>query len=81
MMLTAYNEVHPKIIRNLPGTGACDSEIQSVERIGQDVPYIRALPCGLTLQLALLPDKRLELAFASLNIGPFLPSTPDMSIQ
>ena len=31
-MLTAYNEVHPKLIRNLLGTGACDFEIQSVER-------------------------------------------------
>ena len=31
-MITAYKEVHPKVIRNLPGTGAYDSEIQSVER-------------------------------------------------
>ena len=32
LMITAYNGVHSKVIRNLPGTGACDSEIQSVER-------------------------------------------------
>ena len=31
-MITVYNEMHPKVIRNLPGTGAYDSEIQSVER-------------------------------------------------
>ena len=27
-----YNEVHPKLVRQLTGAGACDSEIQSVER-------------------------------------------------
>ena len=32
MMIPAYNEVHPKVLRNLPGTVDCDSEIQSVER-------------------------------------------------
>ena len=32
MMITAYNEVHPKLIRNLHGTGAFYCEIQSVER-------------------------------------------------
>ena len=31
-MITACNEMHPKLIRSLPGTGAYDSEIQSVER-------------------------------------------------
>ena len=31
-MLTAYNEVHHKVKRNLPGTGACDFEVQSVEQ-------------------------------------------------
>ena len=48
---------------------------------GQDVPYIRALPCEMTLQLVLLPDKRLELGFARLNIRPSLPTTLDKSIQ
>ena len=32
MMITAYNEVHSKLIQNLPGTGACDFKILSVER-------------------------------------------------
>ena len=31
-MLTAYNEVRPKVIRNLCGTLTCDFGIQSVER-------------------------------------------------
>ena len=35
----------------------------------------------MTLQLALLPDKRLKLGFASLNIRPFLPTTLEKSIQ
>ena len=35
----------------------------------------------MTLQLALLPDKILEVGFGSLNNGPFLPTTLDKSIQ
>ena len=34
MMITAYNKVHPQVLRKKTlGTGACDSEIQSAERI------------------------------------------------
>ena len=32
-MIIAYNEVKPQLVRqNLPGTGACNTEIQSGER-------------------------------------------------
>ena len=79
-MLAAYYEVHPKIIRNLPGTGACDLESSLLRQVGQDVPYIGALPCGMTLQQALLPDKRLEFRLAKLKIGHFLPTTFNNSI-
>ena len=32
MMFAAYNKIHPKVIWNLPGTGACDFKIRSVDR-------------------------------------------------
>ena len=35
----------------------------------------------MTLQLALLPDKRLELGFSSLNAGSLLPTALNKSIQ
>ena len=81
-MISTYNEVYPK-------TGATTYSEQVLatlkssllSEVGQDVPYIRTLPCGMTVQLALLPDKRPELGFASLNVGPLLPTTPDKSIQ
>ena len=53
-MLTAYNEVHPKVTRNLPGTGACDFEIQSVEQsrpgcsLHQDASSWNDAPPGAT---------------------------------
>ena len=55
-MIIAYNEMHPKGIRNLPGTGAYDSEIQSVERSRPGCPLHQGAslwndaPAGAALQ-------------------------------
>ena len=51
-MITAYNEVHSKTTWNLPGTGACDSGIQCVERsrpgcsIHQGASLLNDAPAG-----------------------------------
>ena len=81
-MISAYNEIYPK-------TGATTYSEQVLaalkssllSEVGQDVPYIRTLPCRMTFQLALLPDKGLELGFASVNAGPLHPTTLDKPIQ
>ena len=82
LTISAYNEGYL-------GTGATTYAEQVLatlksglmSEVGQDVPYIRTLPRGMTFQLALLPDKRLKFGFASLNVGSLLPTTLHKSIQ
>ena len=80
MMLTAYSKIHPKVIQIYPEQLPATSKSSLFSEVGQDVPYIRALPGGMALQLALLSDKKPELGFASLYIVPFLTTTLNRSI-
>ena len=80
--ISAYNEAYL-------GTGATTYSEQVLatlksrlmSEVGQDVPYIKTLPCGMTFQLPLLPDKWLKFGLAGLNVGSLLPTTLHKSIQ
>ena len=80
-MITAYNEVNPKAIRNLPGADACDPEILSVERSRPGCSLHQGASLWNDAPAGAVPGQNTKLGFTSLNIGPLLPTTFDKSIQ